>query len=168
MKKCLIIFGYLLILWQNSGSCSDADSRVHSTASVPSNALSVQNPPPSCENQTDGRDFNRLGFRYYESGDYLNAIDCYKLAISQSPDYPVPLNNLGVIYLKSNQLELAYECFTKAIALNSKYIKAICNMAVVCYKMGSISDAKQFYEMAMRIDSSYVERRIENYIKRNQ
>lgn len=168
MRKCLKILGCILILWQHSGNCGYADSRMHSIDSFSSNVLSAPGTSQSCETLTDGRDSNRLGFRYYESGDYLNAIDCYKMAIALSPEYPVPLNNLGVVYLRSNQLALAYECFSKAIALKPEYIKAICNLAVVCYKMGKVSDAKRFYEMAMRIDTAYVEQRIENYIQQNR
>jgi len=117
--------------------------------------------------ETDGKISNLMGFRYYENGDYANAIGCYQKAIALSPEYPIPHNNLGVVYLKSSNLELARECFSKAIVLDPKYIKAICNLAVVTYKMGDLEAAKELYHKARRVDGNYVKVRIENYRNRN-
>ena len=62
-------------------------------------------------------DLNSKGVEYYNSGDYVKAIETFEKAQNISADDIASLNNLGTVYLKLNEREKALKYFVKSIKL---------------------------------------------------
>ena len=157
--KTLILF-FLIVFTFTPASAGDmihTDRKVlpkpeMSSVSCPSDTVT--------DNSLDGKQYNTIGFHFYEHGSYEAAIKYYLKAIDFKPEYPVTYNNLGIVYLKRHELDSAEQCFRKAISLDPVYVKAICNLAVVCLKQKRNAEALDMYNRAKKIDPSYVQKRV--------
>jgi len=61
-----------------------------------------------------------LGNEYRERGDYDNALRCYKLALSTSPDSARAYSAMGQLYLRVGDRELAMDALRRAYELNAQ------------------------------------------------
>ena len=70
---------------------------------------------------------NNFGLVLFGEGRILEAIQHYNMAISLTPDYPLPYYNRGKAYAELGQLQLAIDDFTKAIRLQPDFPEAYFN-----------------------------------------
>lgn len=61
-----------------------------------------------------------LGNEYRERGDLDNALRCYKLALSTSPDSARAYSAMGELYLRAGDRELAMDAFRRAYELDDQ------------------------------------------------
>lgn len=61
-----------------------------------------------------------LGNEYRERGDLDNALRCYKLALSTSPDSARAYSAMGELYLRAGNRELAMDAFRRAYELDDQ------------------------------------------------
>ncbi|HEB35473.1 hypothetical protein LCGC14_1569130 [marine sediment metagenome] len=107
------------------------------------------------KNEFEAIHLNNLGAAWYEKGDYVTAVECYKKAIRLNPDYAEAINNLGVIYSKRGNLDIAMDCYKKATRINPNYAAAFSNIGVVFYKQGYLQKAIELFEKAIEKDSNF-------------
>ena len=80
---------------------------------------------------------NILGYAYYNSGKYEEAIESYKQAIRIDPDYATAHYNLGVAYRRWGfSQKSAEKALEKAVVLYKKFIRNNPDDAMVHYNLG--------------------------------
>ncbi len=99
---------------------------------------------------------NNLGQRYQERGEYEKAIEAYRKALDQRPNFPSALNNLGICYGSLKRYPEAEESFRKALAIDPKDIFAMNNLAVMYMHMGRPERGQEHAEKAVEIEPSYI------------
>ena len=119
------------------------------------------------------RAFNNMGFISYEIGDYLSAVQYYKLALDEHQprcgvenssigtkhDDSALRNNIGNVLVKLNQYKMAIECYELAVKGKRKLFGArsqevagpLINLASVYVVMGKTETAISLYEEAYKI-----------------
>ena len=86
-----------------------------------------------------------------QAGEYNEASELLKRAISLQPDYVKAHNDLGAVYLKLNQLDKAEQTLRQAIRLNDKWYLPQLNLGVVLNRQRKhLEAAKLLTELANR------------------
>ena len=96
-------------------------------------------------------DYYRQGNRYYNSGEYENAIFRYEKAINLKPDYAEAYYNRGVTYGKLGESEKAIADYSKAIELKPDLVEAYNNRGVTYRKLGESEKALADYNKAIEL-----------------
>jgi tetratricopeptide (TPR) repeat protein len=76
-----------------------------------------------------------------QAGQYEQALEPLKRAVSMQANYFKAYNELGVVYLKLNQLDKAEEALRQAIKINDKIYLPQLNLAVVYNRQGKFKEA---------------------------
>lgn len=84
------------------------------------------------------------GLDYYRMGQYTEAIDSFKKAISIDPNYIDAYYNLGVILQHSNRNSEALGIFKQIMVRKPNDYEAVYNAAVLSEKLGQIENAKRY------------------------
>lgn len=87
-----------------------------------------------------------------QAGQYEEALQPLKQAISLQPDYFHAYNDLGVVYMKLNQLDKAAEALRHAIKINDSIYLPQLNLALVFNKLGKYKEA---VERLTKLESSH-------------
>ena len=85
---------------------------------------------------TTAEEWNERGCRFFESGDYEKAIECFDQAIGLNQNYTDAYLNRGLAFWHLKHDERAIEDFEKVIALNP------CS-DLACRALNALSDLKQ-------------------------
>jgi len=104
------------------------------------------------EKEFEAIQFYSLGVAWYEKGDYVKAVECYKKAIKLYQDFAEAINNLGVVYSKQGNLDIAMDCYEKATRIDPNCAEAFNNIGVVFYKQGYLQKALELFEKAIEKD----------------
>lgn len=88
--------------------------------------------------------WTQLGHVYFDSDQYVKAIEAYEKSLSLKPNDPDVLNDLGVMYRRTGNHQKAIESFDKAIAFDQKHENARFNKGIVL--MNDIKDRKKALE----------------------
>jgi tetratricopeptide (TPR) repeat protein len=95
------------------------------------------------------------GLNHHKNGELTEAIDAYKKAIGQFPDYAEAYNNMGIALKDQGKLEEALEAYNKALAIKPDYADAYLNMGVSLTEQGKLEEAIQSYNKALAIKPDY-------------
>ena len=74
---------------------------------------------------------------------FNEALDLYKKAIEQQPDYAEAWFNYGITNKDLGNYEAAEEAYKKAISIKNDYIKALYNLAVIQESQGKTNEANE-------------------------
>ena len=86
-------------------------------------------------------DWYEKGVKFYESGNYKEALNAFNKAIQLNPQYAAAYNNRGVAYGKLGNYQQAINDYNKAIQLNPQYAIAYYNRGNVYHKLGNYQQA---------------------------
>lgn len=92
-----------------------------------------------------------LGLAFLGKGDYPQALDMLRQAVSASPDNVVARVALGRVYFAMGRNELAIQELTKAIELNKNYQNGYYYLALVHLKGKDYVSAAEAFREAIRI-----------------
>ncbi len=107
-----------------------------------------------------GRDdlihFNRLGMIHRGQGEWREAIDVYRTALSISEEDPAIHYNMGLAYWEGSERIKALDCFEKALKADplffSDSIGATLNLGLLYYDLRMYRDAEPFFLHALNLD----------------
>ena len=100
---------------------------------------------------------NILGAAYAGLGDFSEAINSYKKAISIEPNYIDAHYNLAFALREEGKIEDAVSTFKKVISISPKHANAYNNLAVTLQKQGKLGEAVSAFKKAISIRPDYVE-----------
>ncbi|MBU8910337.1 MAG: cytochrome c biogenesis factor [Desulfobacterales bacterium] len=83
------------------------------------------------KNPKDADALAHLGHLFFDSDQYVNAIDAYKKSLAIEPEKTGVITDLGVMYRRNKQPRKAIEEFDKAILLDPSFETARFNKGVV-------------------------------------
>jgi len=82
-------------------------------------------------NANDADAWLQLGNTYFDSNNFLKAIDAYKKYLAIQPNNPNALTDLGIMYRNTGQTAEAIATFDRAMAADSKHVQAAFNKGIV-------------------------------------
>jgi tetratricopeptide (TPR) repeat protein len=85
---------------------------------------------------------------------YLNKIEAYKQAITESPDNALLYNNLGTVYAKIGNDEEAIVALKKSIELKPDFAGPYFNLSVIYDNQERFAEAFEFVQKAVLLDNS--------------
>lgn len=89
-----------------------------------------------------------------DSGKYDQALDHYRQAIKQRPDYANAYNNLGMTLYLIGRLPEALVEVTKATKLKESYAEAYYNQALIYKKLGRNKEAVRACELSLKYETN--------------
>ena len=94
--------------------------------------------------------YYRKGNEFYESGDFINAIAEYTLALRKQPDYARAYLSRGLAKRKLDDYQGAIADYTSAIDNQPDYAQAYFNRGMAHRKLGHFSKAIADYNAAIK------------------
>lgn len=106
--------------------------------------------------------YNYLGFVYWRSSDFLNAIKYYKLAINitkktnRFKDTYAAYNSIGASYSNLSNANIALEYYFNAFEYAKKYFKGkkpliLCNIGTLYLELNDIDLAEKYFNDALKL-----------------
>lgn len=92
-----------------------------------------------------------------EEGDIAKAIDYYRIAIVENPQYHKAYNNLGLLYLGQKKYTMATDCLETANELCPGDVEPIVNLGNAYYQQQDMGGALQYYEQVADINGLNIE-----------
>jgi len=89
-------------------------------------------------------------------GRQLEAIECFRKAISLDPLCVIAYYNLGVAYEKQNKLQEAVDCYRNALKVTD-FASAYYNLGNILKSQGRLDDAIEHYRQAVKAKPTYVD-----------
>ena len=109
---------------------------------------------------TDNVDFNdakslsSAGDKYFESKNYIQAIELYKKALSIDPSDVDTYNDLGLALHYTGNSSMAIETLEKGIRINSTYQRIRLSLGFILMSVGRVEKAKAALTKTRDMDSS--------------
>jgi len=101
--------------------------------------------------------YNISGVCNKSIGQFDQAINEFKKALTIKPDYSEVNYNLGLTFQELCQLNAAIECYEKATTLKPDYAEAHNNLGVILKELGQVDASVESYEKALAINPNYIE-----------
>ncbi len=134
IKKLLLLFSILnLIICCNSQTeknknVKPKESILEAITAIPNASIEetiayyykLKKERPNDFNFNDENELNNLGYQYLNNGKTKDAIEIFKLLVSEFPNSANPYDSLGEAYFKDGNFELARLNYQKSLALNPK------------------------------------------------
>lgn len=98
---------------------------------------------------------NNLGNVYRMLGDYENASQKYRDALSIQPDMTQALNNLAIVQRRLNDNQQAIALYKRAIAAKPEFVEAHYNLGKSYWDEGQYDNALACYQRVLELDSSH-------------
>ena len=98
--------------------------------------------------------YNKIGWAYYNKGDYASAIDNYKRAVQANFNYALAHYNMGLALEKSDRLKEAVESYKSAVAVSPAYLDAYFNLGMALAKSKDKSGAQKAFEKVIELAPS--------------
>jgi thioredoxin-like negative regulator of GroEL len=114
------------------------DSNAGATRAVPANL-----PKPA-------RNFFNKGVELAHSGESRKAIEQFKEAIAQAPDFELAYNEMGVQYLKLGEADKAAEAFAEAVKLEPEQFLARLNYGIALVNLKKFAEAEKQLRQALQ------------------
>ena len=101
--------------------------------------------------------YNIIGGANKSLGNFGEAIEAYKKAITLKPDFAEAYYNMGNALKEQGKLEEAIQAYTKTISINSNYAEAYLNLGNAFREQGKLEKAIESYTKAISINPNYAE-----------
>lgn len=88
------------------------------------------------------------GVEFFDAKDYGDALQAFKEAVQEKPDYPEAYYNMGIIYEIQGKYTEAIEAYKEAVKLNPRTGNVLENLAYDYYITGNLHEAKFYVELA--------------------
>ncbi|TAK56990.1 MAG: tetratricopeptide repeat protein [Bacteroidetes bacterium] len=105
--------------------------------------------------KTEAEDLFEAGKVYYESSQYLEAIEYYDKAIELDPTFAYPLNGKGNVFYYLHRYEEAIECYDKAIELDPTFAYPLNGKGNVFSDLHGYEEAIECYDNAIELDPTF-------------
>lgn len=92
-----------------------------------------------------------MGIIYTERKDYVQAIDCFKQALTIEPLNTELLYQLGIAYYQNSDYQPAIQIFRNAIKIDSLCVDAYFNLGVVFVKLKNYDSTEKYLEKASKL-----------------
>jgi tetratricopeptide (TPR) repeat protein len=92
------------------------------------------------------------GMRYYLSGDYANAEQCFIQVVQAEPENSHGWSSLGLIWQVSGHLDDALKCYMRALEINPANDGALVNLGFLHTTTGYTDHAVRCFERAIEIN----------------
>jgi len=112
-------------------------------------------PPPSVSDLATV--FFYLGLKYYDLGQWQQAIFTFKEALEIKPDCEVTYFSLGITFTRVEIWEEALEAFIKAIELKPDYVEAYLGLGITYDMLGLSQEAVKALIKAIQIKPNYAQ-----------
>lgn len=127
----------------------------------------ISEPAPSQGNNAEA--LKNLGNAQYAQGNFLQAIDYYRAAISSDPGYAQAHSNLGLTLEHLGQFDAALDCFHQALQIDPNLFQAHNNLGHVLDFLGEFDSAFKSYRRALEIRPDFYDAHsnlifIQNYL----
>ncbi len=94
---------------------------------------------------------NNIGWAYFKKGDRRKAIEYYKRALSQKPDFGLAHYNLGLVLKDSGQAEEAIKSFRAAVANAPGFLDGHFQLGVLYFNSGKKGEAQAAFREVVRL-----------------
>jgi tetratricopeptide (TPR) repeat protein len=101
--------------------------------------------------------YNSLGWFYYYSGDYHNAIYYFKKAIDEDKNYQFAYISLAYLYDEENNFEAALHYLKKAKNLDENNPDLYNNLGIVYYHLAAYKNAETAFKRAIQLNYRFAE-----------
>jgi tetratricopeptide (TPR) repeat protein len=98
---------------------------------------------------------NNRAYRYYNVGQYAEAISYYNRAVELNPRYAEAYNNRGIALAKLGRLDEALASYNTAIEINSGFVEAYYNRGVANMKSGSYAEALSDFSKTIELNPEH-------------
>lgn len=95
-------------------------------------------------------EYNELGIKALQDGEYEKAIEAFMKAAEAEPDNPVGYINLGNVFASAGDIERAERFFQKAISLDEQAGSALYGLGNLYFTNERFEEAAKLYEKAIR------------------
>jgi Flp pilus assembly protein TadD len=106
---------------------------------------------------TISNSWNNLGLLATRTGDIAQAIDCFKSALQDNPDYAIALLNLGNAYRQQKRWDEARSALNHALSLNPADAEANYSLAMVFAQTDNSAQAYEYLQRALKSRPAYPE-----------
>lgn len=96
-------------------------------------------------------DFYNKAVDLAKAGDSTGAIEHFRLATSEYPEFMLAFNELGVIYLRLNDLEKADESFQTALKIEPEAFAPLMNRSILFVQMKRFAEAEPMLRNVLKI-----------------
>lgn len=98
--------------------------------------------------------YSNLGYAYYKKGDYVNAENTLKKAISRYSNFPQHFYILGLVYMKTGKTRAAIDEFNNAVKLEHRFIEAHWELANAYLRVGDSGKAADHFKIVAERNGS--------------
>jgi tetratricopeptide (TPR) repeat protein len=99
----------------------------------------------------------KMGIMFLQNNLIDDAIEQFKLAVQNDPDYLNAYNHLGLTYIQMGQYKKAIQVFNRALEKEKKYADIHNNFGVALMYENQFQAAIREFQAALRINSKYTE-----------
>ncbi len=102
--------------------------------------------------QNNPKELALLGDKYFEGGNFNQAIEIYKRVLELDPNDVDTYNDLGLAYLYTKKTDLAVEALNKGIAVMPSFQRIRLSLGFVLMSSGRNQEAKAALEKTAELD----------------
>ena len=99
-------------------------------------------------------EYYNTGNKYYNSGDYFQAIECYKKAVSMDPSFADAYYNMGNAYYMLKDLAMSDKSYKDAINADNNHISSFYNLGLNYQEEGLFEESLKQFSNILTIDPS--------------
>ncbi|MEQ8187241.1 MAG: tetratricopeptide repeat protein [Candidatus Eremiobacterota bacterium] len=99
-------------------------------------------------------EYYNTGNKYYNSGDYFQAIECYKKAVSIDPSFADAYYNMGNAYYMLKDLARSDDSYKNAIKADNNHIPSCYNLGLNYQEEGLFEESLKLFNQVLTIDPS--------------
>lgn len=101
--------------------------------------------------------YNSIGWFYYYSGDYQNAIYYFKKSLDEDARYQFSYISLAYIYDEANNFEAALDCLREAEAIDKNNPDLYNNLGIVYYHLADYENSENAFKRAISLNYRFAE-----------
>ncbi|MDR1248886.1 MAG: tetratricopeptide repeat protein [Treponema sp.] len=101
--------------------------------------------------------YNSLGWFYYYSGDFPNAMYYFKKALEEDKNYQFAYISLAYLYDEGNNFETALDCLKEAEKIDENNPDLYNNLGIVYYHLSDYGNAEDSFKKAIGLNRWFAE-----------
>lgn len=154
---------FILVIIFSLISCGDKDAQsVTQTQPLPAPGTSATDPSQAiehlnarlAENPNDFNALSTLGDLYFQTSQYMEAIQVYDRALAVNPSSADCMNDKGLALFYTGDLQAAIESFEQANAAEPEYVNAWLSKGYVLFASGRYQEAIEPLNKVKELDST--------------